>query len=203
MKTFLLNVFDLYRLRARPLASYRHPFWMVALLLSAVGVCGGVYEFFGTQTALCGTGLLRSLGHGALPAYVALKVLLDWLGAVTCVWFIGLWLDQPASVKDPLFTVWVMMSSIMLFQPLFVMLLSWVGDLIFTVYFVVMCCFCLAQACAVPRWRVFKGGLLFAVVAPLLLWLLVVLLLYVVQRSGGLGASVEQFGGVLSFFAGC
>jgi hypothetical protein len=86
-----LDLWDLLRLRVRPLASYRHPWWLMIVVMTALGV------FDSASTPLPGA---------SIAARMAVFVTFDWLEALALWAMLLLWLRLPPRANGrPLFTL--------------------------------------------------------------------------------------------------
>lgn len=158
MSALFSDVFDLYRFRVKPLATYRHPLWQVLLLL-------------------CGVGLVLSAGSpelgGYLPGRIGFGIAYNLLETLLFTVFIGLWLGLGRQAfSRALFSLVTLASAIQLLQPLTDWLPDDVGSvvlLLLLLYSLVVLCHALYRISGLRLIRVLVGVLLFALLSSFLL----------------------------------
>ncbi|XLM21985.1 hypothetical protein MKD33_09105, partial [Chromobacterium piscinae] len=110
MRVLIDDLFDLLRLRVKPLAAYQYVWWQPALLLTLLGAVSS-----GDTTEL-GSNVAGRIGF---------MVVFTWLETVLFARFIGFWLRWgKAELGGSLFGLVVVASGLQFIEPL----TSWLPD---------------------------------------------------------------------------
>ncbi|KIA81669.1 hypothetical protein QR66_03615 [Chromobacterium piscinae] len=158
MRVLIDDLFDLLRLRVKPLAAYQYPWWQPALLLTLLGVIAS-----GDTTEL-GSNVAGRIGF---------MVAFTWLETVFFIRFIGFWLRLgKAELAGSLFGLVVVASGLQFIEPL----TSWLpddvaagADMLLSLLGLVVLVNALSQVSGVSKLRVLAGVVLFAPLALVLL----------------------------------
>nr|WP_233201175.1 hypothetical protein [Chromobacterium alticapitis] len=152
------DVFDLLRLRVKPLAAYQYPWWQPALLLTALGLIAS------GDTAELGSNIAGRIGY---------MVLFTWLETLFFTRFIGFWLRlAKGEATGSLFGLVVVASGLQFIEPL----TSWLpedvssgADMLLSMAGLVVLVNALSKVSGVSKLRVLAGVVLFAPLALVLL----------------------------------
>ncbi|QEL54929.1 hypothetical protein [Chromobacterium paludis] len=158
MRLLIDDVFDLLRLRVKPLAAYQYPLWQPALLLTVLG--------------LISSGGTAELG-GNIAGRIAYMVLFTWLETWFFTRFITFWLRLgKGEVAGSLFGLVVVASGLQFIEPL----TSWLPedvaagvDMLLSLVGLVVLVNALSTVSGVSKLRVLAGVVLFAPLALVLL----------------------------------